>query len=95
MKDKAKKIMDLPGVGAATAEKLENAGYKDLMSLAVASPGELIEVTELKEAAARKIIQAARDSLEMGFETGEEVMKKRENIKKLTLGSEAFDAPLP
>lgn len=94
MKDKAKKIMDLPGVGAATAEKLENAGYKDLMSLAVASPGELIEVTELKEAAARKIIQAARDSLEMGFETGEEVMKKRENIKKLTLGSEAFDALL-
>ena len=31
---KEKSIMDLPGVGAATAEKLENAGYKDLMSLA-------------------------------------------------------------
>lgn len=86
--------MDLPGVGAATAEKLENAGYKDLMSIAVASPGELIEITDLKEAAAKKIIYAARQSLEMGFETGEEVLKRRENISKLNTGSEAFNALL-
>ncbi|HLC88670.1 MAG TPA: DNA repair and recombination protein RadA, partial [Candidatus Nanoarchaeia archaeon] len=25
-------IQDLPGVGAATAEKLESAGYRDLMA---------------------------------------------------------------
>ncbi len=32
-------VTDLPGVGAATAEKLESVGYKDLMAIAVATPG--------------------------------------------------------
>ena len=31
-------IEDLPGVGAATAQKLREAGYSDMMSLAVSSP---------------------------------------------------------
>src|SRR3989344_4660233 len=61
-------LMDLPGVGAATAEKLESAGYHDLMSVAVSSVGELIEVTGVSEAVARKMINAARDSMKMGFE---------------------------
>lgn len=91
-KEKAKTVQDLPGVGAATAEKLEAAGYKDLMAIAVASPGELIEVTGMKDSAAKKIINAARVNLEMGFETGEEILKKREVINKLTTSSEAFDA---
>jgi len=85
------KIMDLPGVGAATAEKLENAGYKDLMSIAVASPGELIEVTGMKESAARKVIQAARRTMKMGFETGEELLKKREIVNKIDTGCESFN----
>ena len=33
-----KTIYDLPGVGAATAEKLIAVGFTDLMSIAVASP---------------------------------------------------------
>ena len=32
------KIEDLPGVGPATAEKLREAGFDDLLSLAVMSP---------------------------------------------------------
>ena len=35
-------IQDLPGVGAATAERLEGAGFKDVMSVAVATIGELV-----------------------------------------------------
>ncbi|HEC82182.1 MAG TPA: DNA repair and recombination protein RadA, partial [Thermoplasmatales archaeon] len=31
-------IEKLPGVGPATAEKLRDAGYTDVMSIAVASP---------------------------------------------------------
>ena len=34
-------LEDLPGVGATTAEKLREAGYTDLMELAVASPGDV------------------------------------------------------
>src|SRR3989344_5447427 len=56
-----KTIYDLPGVGAATAEKL---------------------------------IAVARSSLEMGFESGEELMKRREKVIRLKTGSKAFDALL-
>src|SRR3989338_4487934 len=47
---KQQSIYDLPGVGAATAEKLMAVGYTDLMSIAVASPGELIEATGMGDA---------------------------------------------
>ena len=61
------KITDLPGVGAATAEKLEEAGFNTMMSIAVASPAELIEIAGVTEATARKIINNARSRLDMGF----------------------------
>ncbi len=87
-------LMELPGVGAATAEKLENAGYVDLLSIAVASPAELVEVSGVTEATARKIIQAARASFDMGFETGDELLKKRLQVERISTGSKAFDAML-
>lgn len=86
-----KSITDLPGVGAATAEKLTETGYDDLLSIAVASPGELVDVTGLKESAARKIIVAARSALNMGFESGNELLKKRNSIIKISTGSEEFN----
>jgi DNA repair protein RadA len=91
--DSKKKIVltDLPGVGAATANKLKETGYSDMMSIAVASPGDLTEATGMTESAARKIIQAARSSLEMGFESGIDVLKKRERVNKLSTGSKTFD----
>ena len=72
-KNTAKKeiaVIDLPGVGAATATKLKETGYTDLMSIAVASPGELVDSAGVGESTARKMIQFARNSLEMGFESG-------------------------
>jgi len=87
-------IKDLPGVGAATAEKLESSGYRDLMAVAVASPGELVEVAGVTESAARKMINSARDSLEMGFETGDALLAKRETVQKIKTGSQAFDSLL-
>ena len=36
-------IEDLPGVGPATAEKLRDAGFDDLLAIAVMSPSELGE----------------------------------------------------
>lgn len=84
-------IQDLPGVGAATAEKLESAGFRDLMSIAVATLGELVEASGMSEAVARKMINAARESMRMGFETGTEVLKKRLKVIKISTGSKNFD----
>ena len=85
-------ITDLPGVGAATAEKLIEAGFGDLMSLAVASPGELTETIGASESVARKIINAARNNLDMGYEDGETLLNKRnKNIIKITAGSKELN----
>ncbi len=94
IKMKEKTIKDLPGVGAATAQKLEESGYTDLLSIAVSSPGELVEVAGVSEAVARRMIQAARQALDMGFESGEELLRKRARIEKITTGSKALDALL-
>ena len=91
MEKKVKNVQDLPGVGAATADKLVNAGFSTLMSIAVASPGELIEATGMGEAIARRLINAARKSLDMGFESGEEILKRRQMVEKISTGSKAFD----
>ncbi len=92
MSEKKESILeDLPGVGAATVSKLEEAGYNGLMSIAVASPGELVEIAGVSEAIARKMINAARNSLSMGFESGTELLKKRQNVSKISTGSKVFD----
>jgi len=92
MSKKEMDIEDLPGVGAATAEKLREAGYHNLMAIAVASPGELTETTGMSEASARKVINAARNNLDMGFVSGEELLKKRETIMRVSTGAKAVDA---
>ena len=85
-------ISDLPGVGSATAEKLTESGFTDLMSLAVASPAELVDAAGVTEATAKKIIYGARNKLDMGFMSGEDLLKEREKVIKITTGSKAFDA---
>jgi len=85
-------IEDLPGVGSATAEKLREAGYTDIMSIAVAAPRELAEVAELGESTASKIIQSARKKADIGrFETGKALLEKRSKVGHLTTGSKALD----
>jgi DNA repair protein RadA len=91
-KEKEMKVQDLPGVGAATAEKLESAGFRDMMAIAVATIGELVETAGTSEAVARKMINAARDSMKMGFETGMDVLNKRKLVNKISTGSDNFNA---
>ncbi len=85
------KINEIPGVGAATAEKLESSGYHDMMSIAVASIGQLCEASGVSESVARKMINYARDSMKMGFETGTSILQKRQQVLKLSTGSQGFD----
>lgn len=84
-------LSELPGVGPATAEKLAAAGFGTVLAIAVATPGELTEASGMSEAAARKIIQSAREIMSMGFTSGEEVLKKRQAVQKVRLGVESFD----
>ncbi|MBD3259895.1 DNA repair and recombination protein RadA [Candidatus Woesearchaeota archaeon] len=88
---KEPKVSDLPGVGPATVEKLAKAGYDNMISIAVASVGELCDAAGVTEANARKIIQAARENMDMGFESGDQLLKRRERVQKIPLPSKAFN----
>ena len=63
-------VINIPGVGSATAEKLIGSGYDNLLSLAVASPRELVQIAGVTEVTARKMIQFSREKLNLGFESG-------------------------
>jgi DNA repair protein RadA len=91
---KEMQVQDLPGVGAATAEKLSLAGFDNLMGIAVATPGELVSAAGVTEATARKIIQASRANMNMGFISGTAVLEKRAQIFKLSSGSTNVDTLL-
>ncbi len=82
------KLTDIPGIGPGIAAKLEAAGVYDLMGLAVMSPSVLAEIAGVGEAVARKAIQAARGMMNLGFMSGDEFAKKREDIGYVTTGSE-------
>jgi len=85
-------IEKLPGVGPAIAEKLREAGYNDLMMVAVDSPKNLAEVAEIGEATAAKIIAAAKKAADVGgFETGDVLLERRKSIAKVTSCSKALD----
>ncbi len=82
-----KKLTDVPGIGPGIASKLEAAGVYDLMGLAVMSPPTLSEMAGVGEAVARKAIQAARSMMNLGFMSGEDFAKKRENVRYITTGA--------
>lgn len=85
-------VEDLPGVGPATAEKLREAGYGEIMSIAVESPRNLAESAEIGESVAIKIINAAKTIADIGgFELGTVVLDRRREITKLTSMSANFD----
>lgn len=85
-------LEELPGVGPAIAEKLREAGYTDILAIAVASPKTLAEECEIGEKKAMDIIEGAKVMADVGgFETGEDILERRKLIQKLTTGSKAFD----
>lgn len=90
-KAEIKNLEDLPGVGETTAEKLRSAGFDSLMSVAVMPASQLVELTGLGDAIAKKAITAARSALEMDFITGKDVLKRRAEVGRITTGSIEFD----
>lgn len=85
-------LEELPGIGPKGAEKLREAGYEDLISIAAASSGEIAAACDIGDATAEKIIQAARQKLDMGFKTAADVLERRKEIGRITTGSSSLDA---
>ena len=87
-----KTLEDIPGVGPAIAEKLREAGYTEIMAIAVAAPSDLAETCEIGEKKAQDIIEGAKLCADIGgFETGDAIMQRRAAVTKLTTGSESFN----
>ena len=85
-------IEDLPGVGPATAEKLREAGFDDLLAIAVMSPSELAEQAELGEAVAGKIIAGAKKMANIGgFVSGAALLDRRREVLKLSAKVQSID----
>ncbi len=84
---KAKELTDLPGIGEATAEKLKKSGYDEFDRIAASSPHELAEVAEIGVETAKKAIAAARDALEMGYESADRILERRKAIGRIDTGS--------
>lgn len=87
-------IKELPGVGPATAEKLEKGGFNSVLSIAVSSIGQLTDAGGVSEAVARKMVNAAREKLDMGFQSGTDMLENRKDVKKISTGSSNFDEML-
>jgi len=83
-------IEDIPGVGPATAEKLREMGFHTVESLATATIKELTEAG-VGEKQAGKVVAEARDSLALSFIRADELIKMRQNVKRLTTGSKQVD----
>ena len=91
-KDKAiREIEDLPGIGETTAEKLRSLGKDTLDKIAVLTPHELSEISGVGLEAAKKAVQAAKESTTINYETGEAVLERRKDIGKITTGSKELD----
>ena len=75
-------VLNIPGVGSATAEKLISSGYDNLLSLAVTSPRELVQVAGVTEATARKMIQFSREKLDLGLNPVRTCLKKGKELRK-------------
>jgi DNA repair protein RadA len=85
-------LTKLPGVGEATADKIDEAGYSSYMELATASVGDLEADAGIGDTTARKIVSAAQTLADVGgFESGTDVLKQRAKIGKLQFYIDPMD----
>ena len=88
------KLTDLSGVGPAIAEKLGESGFNSLEAIAVASPNQMAAQTAIGEATCSKIIQSAREKMNIGFESAAQVLEKRKHRAVFTTGCTQLDGLL-
>jgi DNA repair protein RadA len=92
-KKKYEFLEDLPGIGPATAQKLQEMGFHTVEALAMATAREL-EPAGITEKKAYSIIEEARSNISVSFIRADELLKRRKSVLRLTSGSKALDGLL-
>ncbi|CUV07151.1 unnamed protein product [Cryptosporidium hominis] len=83
------------GINVADINKLKTAGLCTVLSIIQATKKELCNIKGLSEAKVEKIVEAAQKlDQSSSFQSGSEVMSRRQNILRITTGSEQFDKML-
>ena len=91
------RLDSLAGVGPVTTRKLNDAGVHSIMDLIVRGPVEVAELTGMDIDTAAKLVEKAREGLVEGgliakdFVSASELYKKRQNIGKITTGTDCLD----
>jgi len=84
----------IEGVGSKWAEKLKEAGYPTIESIAVTPPREIMEKTNIGFNTILKIQEAARKMITSEFKTAQEVYEKRKTMQKCTTQSSNLNSIL-
>ncbi len=84
-------LKGLPGVGNVTAKKLIEAGYVTLESIALSTPAELVVNAGLTESTAKKVINSARQKLNIEVTTAYDYYLKKKETLRITTGSKNLD----
>jgi len=91
------RLDSLEGVGPVTSKKLSDAGIHNILDLLVRGPVEISEITGMELESAVKLVNKARQQLiedgklEKEFVTATEIYKRRQDIGKISTGTNALD----
>ena len=88
-KKRYERLEDLE-IGSTLSKKLRDLGFHTVENLAMATVKEL-EQTGINKKTAQQLIQKARLSMPFQFIRGDELVKLRQNILRLTTGSSMLD----
>ena len=88
-KKRYERLEDLD-IGSTTAKKLRELGFHTVESLAMATAKEL-EQAGISKKNATKLIRKARSCMPLQFIRGDELVKMRQNVLRLTTGSSMLD----
>ena len=88
-KKRYERLEDLD-IGSATSKKLRELGFHTVESLAMATAKEL-EQAGISKKNAETIIRKARSCMPLQFIRGDELVKMRQNVLRLTTGSSMLD----
>lgn len=83
-------LEDLPGVGPATSQKLQEMGFHTIEALATATAREL-EPAGISQKKALDVIRLARGSISLSFIRADELLRQRQSVLRLTTGSKILD----
>jgi len=89
-KEKPRRLDDL-GISPSLLNKLREAGFTTIEALAIANINELSSIVGIPITTAQRLVNQAREALDLRIKTALEIKKERAVIKKITTGSKNLD----